>query len=211
MEQKLIVFDLDGTLTPTSTWYALNMRLGITPEEDTELFERYLKETMSYAEWMRELMELYRKNSPVTKSEIVAFAEHIELRPDAQQTIDAVKAKGYTPAIISGSVDIIISTIAQKLGIEIWFAKTNAVFNEKDELVNIETNGDGERDEKLRQLETYCQAHGLDIKEVLCVEDGGNGLELFKHAKGILFGDNPELVSLAWKQVTTLSEIINVI
>ncbi len=205
--QKVIFFDLDGTLTPQPTWLALNMKLGISIEEDKDLFEKYLKEKLAYRDWIDALMLLYKRNSLITKDELVALAQDVVLRPDAQGVVNDAKAKGYTVAIISGSIDSIVATIAQKLGIDIWFSKSTVVFNENNEFINIETMVGDERDGKLKLVGDFCEKHGVDIKEIICVEDGGNGLELFKHAKGILLGDNKELAPYAWKQVESLSEI----
>ncbi len=205
--QKVIFFDLDGTLTSQSTWLLLNQRLGITAEEDRKLFQDYLENKFDYKEWMKALVDSYKSKTLVTKNDLITFAQGIELRPESQPVIDDAKAKGYTVAIISGALDIIVSIIAQKLGVDVWFAKTKAVFNEQGEFVDMETTTEGERDGKLHLVEAYCTANSIDIKEVVCVEDGGNGLELFKHAKGILLGDNAELKPFVWKQVENLSEI----
>lgn len=209
--QKTIFFDLDGTLTPQSTWFLLNQRLGITAEEDHQLFLDYIHEKFAYKDWMDALMKLYKRGPLVSKEELIAFAQNIELRPEAQMVINVAKEKGYTVAIISGSVDIIVETVAKKLDIETWFAKTAAVFDDSNNLIDVSTHGDGERDEKFHILQTYCVEHTLDISEVICVEDGGNGLELFKHAKGILLGDNKELAPLAWKQIQSLSEVVDIL
>lgn len=209
--QKLICFDLDGTLTPGSTWALLNARLGITKEEDSKLFEEYLKEKFDYRGWMDALVALYKARTTVTKQDLLQFAETIELRPEALSAISNAKEKGYTVAIISGSIDLIVEHIATTLGVEVWFAKTQAVWSEHNELIGLATTQDGERDEKLHQLESYCAAHSLALADVICVEDGGNGLELFKHCKGILLGDNKELIPFTWKRVENLSEVNNLI
>ena len=209
--QKVIFFDLDGTLTPDSTWFFLNQRLGITAEEDHALFQDYLENKTDYRGWMAALVSMYKSKTLVTKDGLITFAQGIELRPESQSAINDAKSKGYTVAIISGALDIVVSTIAEKLGIDTWFAKTTAVFNESGEFVDMETTTEGERDGKLHLVEAYCVANGIDIKEVICVEDGGNGLELFKHAKGILLGGNAELKPFAWKQVENLSEIVSII
>lgn len=208
---KTIFFDLDGTLTPESTWFLLNQRLGITPEEDRALFEKYLHEKLAYTEWMDALMELYKRGALLSKHELIAFAETIPLRPEAKGVIDSVKERGYIVVLISGSLDTIVSTVAQKLGIAIWYAKTSAIFDGEDRFVDVVTHGDGERDEKFRILQEYCTQNNLNIQEVICVEDGGNGLELFKHAKGVLLGANEELKPFAWKQIENLSEITELI
>jgi HAD superfamily phosphoserine phosphatase-like hydrolase len=209
--QKTIFFDLDGTLTPHSTWYELNLLLGITPDEDKMLFEKYLAGGVDYRGWMSALMELYRRGPKLHRDKIVEFAQTLPLRPDAQTVVHAAKEKGYTVLLVSGAVDIVTQTVAQRLGIDTWFAKTAVVYDPDGYVVDLKTSIEGERDGKLHFLESYCNEKGIDPREVYCVGDGGNDLELFKHAKGILLGNNEELKPFAWKEVENLEEIDSII
>jgi phosphoserine phosphatase len=206
MDKKLIFIDLDGTLSPTSTWYELNIRLGITPEEDAELFDKYVKGNLSYAEWNRELVRLYKSKTPVSKEEILSFTDSIELRPDAVSTVQALREKGYRVVILSGSVDLIVQVIARKVTADDWRSASKFVFDENNLLENVTDMGDEAPAKKLLADE-YVAANGYVLADTYAVEDGGNGVELFKYAKGILLGDNEKLKPLAWKQVQSLSEI----
>ena len=208
--QQTIFFDLDGTLTPQSTWYVFNLRLGITPDEDKNLFEKYLKETLSYREWNRALVELYRSRTAVSREDIVALANDIELRDDAKNVISTLKERGYDIVLLSGSVDSVVEQIAKRLDIQEWYATSRLVFDEKNQLVDIIASGD-EAPAKEKLAETYCTKKTISMTHTYSVEDGGNGLELFKRTKGILLGDNALLKPFAWKQVATLSEILDIL
>lgn len=204
--QKLILIDLDGTLTPESTWLALNLKLGITLEKDKVLFERYLQNDLLYKDWITELIRLYKEHEPVSREAIVSLAETIELREDALATVRAIKEKGYHTVLISGSVDVIVETIAKKLGFDEWFACSKLVFDENDTLIDIVSNGD-EGLAKAALAKKYCNEHEFILENAFVVEDGGNGKWLFEIAKGILLGSNEKLKPLAWKVVNNLSEI----
>ena len=206
MPKKIICFDLDGTLTPYSTWEAFNKRLGITEEDDQRLFTLYKEGNLEYQDWITELVRLYKKNSAVIKKDIEAVAASIEVRSDAQQAIDDAKAKGYHVIILSGGIDVIVATMAHRLGIAEWFTPNKAVFNDSDELINIEESGH-ERDALVVLLKEFCLKNNYKVSEVITVADGGNDTELFKTTKGVLLGDNKELLSLAWKHIETLSEL----
>jgi HAD superfamily phosphoserine phosphatase-like hydrolase len=208
--QKVIFFDLDGTLTPDSTWLLLNQKLGITPEEDKALFEQYLTDTFAYNDWIKELVALYQSRTPVTRREIIELAETTHLRPDAVATVLALREKGYRVILLSGSVDGIVGTIATALGIDEWFACSTLVFDENDMLVGIESMGD-EAPAKLAIVQSYIATNSIDIENCFAIDDGGNGIELFKVMKGILLGGNEKLKPLAWKQVETLSEISTIL
>ncbi len=204
--QKLIFIDLDGTLTPESTWFVLNLKLGITPEEDKALFERYLQNDLLYKDWINELVRLYKEHEPVSREAIVSLADTIELRADALTTVQAIKEKGYHIVLISGSVDIIVEAIANKLGFDNWLVCSKLVFDESEILVDIVSNGD-EGLVKANLAKKYCNEHNFSLENAFVVGDGGNEKELFQIAKGILLGSNEKLKPLAWKVVDNLSEI----
>jgi len=206
MNKKLLCFDLDGTLTQYSTWEAFNVLLGITPQEDLDLFNLYKEGNLEYNDWIMELVKMYKENSVVTKSDIEAVAEDIALRPEAQNAVDDAKAKGYHIILLSGALDVMARNIAARLGIGEWFAANKIVFNSQDEMVDIE-HSDHERDAKLLLLKEFCLKNDYELAEVIAVGDGGNDSEIFKVTKGVLLGSNKELAPLAWKQIDNLSEL----
>lgn len=208
--QKVIFFDLDGTLTPGSTWLLLNQRLGITPEEDKYLFEQYLDQKLEYNNWTKELFRIHQSRGQVTKNELVSFIETIELRPDALSTIQTLQSKGYTVVLVSGSVDLIVEEMAKRLGIVEWLACSQLAFDEKGTLSDIISTGD-EADSKLGLVLNYLSHHNLSPADAVAVGDGGNEWELFKVMKGVLLGANEKLKPLAWKQVENLSEIVTIL
>jgi HAD superfamily phosphoserine phosphatase-like hydrolase len=206
--KKLLCFDLDGTLTPHSTWEVFNTCLGISQEDDYRLFTQYKEGNLDYKDWIQELLQLYKKNVPVTKETIESAAAGMEIRPGAQQAIDAAKAKGYHVVILSGAINTMTEVFAKKLTVDDWYAVNQAVFNDTNELIDITDSGH-ERDAKLTALKRYCEKHNYVLSEVIAVGDGGNDLEIFKFVKGILLCDNVSLMPLAWKHITTLSELNN--
>lgn len=208
--QKVIFFDLDGTLTPQSTWLLLNQKLGITPEEDKQLFDQYLAHTLQYNDWTKKLFEIHHSRGSITRDEIIAFVQTIEVRPDALDTITALKSKEYKLVLISGSVDVIVSEMAKRLGIDEWLACSQLAFDETGILSDIISTGD-EADSKLGLALNYLSHNALTTDDAIAIGDGGNEWELFKAMKGILLGTNEKLKALAWKQVQTLSEIKDII
>ena len=208
--QKVIFFDLDGTLTPQFTWYDFNLLLGITPEEDTKLFDQYVKGELKYTDWIAEVIRIHKSRASVTKEEIVAFAGSLPLRDDAQEIIKLLQQKGYVIILISGSVDVVVETIAKRLGIQDWLACSTLVFDDQNLLTNITSIGD-ESDAKLSLVKKYLEAKNIGLENCISIGDGGNELENFKVMKGILFGNNQTLAPFAWKQVETLSEIKNLL
>lgn len=53
---------------------------------------------------------------------------------------------------------------------------------------------------------------GIELTEnTISIGDGGNEKELFELTKGILIGNNQTLLPLAWKQVNTLTEAVDLL
>lgn len=204
--EKLIVFDLDGTLIEGTSWAEFNQSLGLTEAEDLYLFEEYKKGMISYAKWASEIVAIYHKYTPIHKEVIEALTYLLPLKSGAIELIHYAKQKGYTPLLLSGSVDTIVRKYAELLGIEYVYATNELVFSDEGYLEDIISMGD-EAPAKAALLEAFCEKHGVDIGEVICVGDGGNNVELFKLAKGIQIGGHEALAEVAWKQVEGLEEI----
>lgn len=205
-QKKLICFDLDGTLTRVSSWETFNTMLGISPEEDKRLFDLYIGGHHTYKEWIVEIMNQYSQNDKVTRQQIEELANNLSLREGAEELISFAKNKGYQVIIVSGSIDVVTKVIAAKLNVREYFSTNKAIFNKDDEFIEIETMGD-ERESKLLLLREYCLKNGIDIEDVIAVGDGGNDKEIFVNAKGVLLEENKELNNLAWRKVTDLLEI----
>ena len=207
MEKKLITFDLDGTLTTSSSWQKFNELLGITAEEDQKLFELYIGGELKYADWIGAIASVYRERGrKVTEADVEALAQSIELRPGAREAIDAAANKGYKVIIVSGAIDTIARTIGKHLGVTTVFSTNEAVYDDNGVLIDLDLMGD-ERISKFAMLEAYASEHSFDLKDVVAVGDGGNDIDIFERTKGIQIGNNEELAKVAWKTVTSLSEV----
>lgn len=204
--KKVLVLDLDGTLIKGTSWAEFNQSLGLTESEDQHLFEEYKKGVLSYIKWIDEIVTIYHKYSPVHREVVEALGFLFPLREGAEDLIRVAKEKGYTPVLLSGAVDVIVKGFAERFGIEYVFSTNELVFDEDGYLESIITMGD-EAPAKAAILQAFCEKHDVNIKDVLCVGDGGNNVEIFKLAKGIQLGTHEELAKVAWKQVGGLEEI----
>jgi HAD superfamily phosphoserine phosphatase-like hydrolase len=204
--EKVICFDLDGTLIEGTSWAEFNQSLGLTEEEDAHLFEEYKKGLISYTTWIDEIMTIYHKYNPVHKEVIEALSILFPSRNGAEALIADAKEKGYTPVLLSGGVDAMVQKCAERFGIEHVFSTNELVFDEEGYLESIVSMGD-EAPAKVALLELFCEKHGVAMKEIICVGDGENDVELFKVTKGIQIGKHQALAEVAWKQVEELEEI----
>lgn len=205
--KKLIFFDFDGTLTESSSWYLFNTYFGMTKEEDSSLFERYLKNGFNYREWMEQIIHILKDRGLCTEEKVREFSETIQTREGARDLIQACKDAGYMTVVISGGIKQVVEPITQNLGADKTYTTAEIIFNQTGLLENIIDQSD-ERHAKLKAFEEICLEFGVDPEDTLAVGDGGNDLEIFKRTKkGIQIGDYEPLKEFAWKRVENLSEI----
>ena len=207
---KLIVFDLNKTLIKENSWYDLNLALGITPEEDEKMLNQYLSSELSYADWMKKLLDLYKQRGQDTSlqniSRILHNYKYMESAPDI---ILYLKEKGYKIALISGAMDILVEHVAKDLGLEPSMAVANnaLIFSEGGaELIDIKTLDDDPK-AKLDMLMRFCYNLKIDPTQCACIGDGDNDIELFKKTShGITFKDS-KISKIAWRTIDNLLDL----
>lgn len=206
---KLICFDMDDTLIHQNSWYKLNLALGVTHEEDTQMYNAYATGELSYENWTKSLFALYQKHGKANKAYIKNILSDFIINPEAYEVINYLKGKGYNLAIISGSFDILVDLVANELGILNQKGNTSLIYDENGILIDIKTYGD-EGSAKLRHLKQICENIGVSVTECACVGDGANDLEMFKATGyGVTFPDSP-IKDSAWKTINSLKGLTKI-
>ena len=205
---KLVCFDMDDTLINQNSWYKLNVALGVTAAEDQGMYDSYGKGDLSYSDWLDKLVELYQKRGLANRKNVTAALSEYAFKDGAEDLLHHLQTKHYQLALISGSFNILVDSVADALGIIHRKANTTISFDKADNLLEVNSEGD-ELHAKLRHLEIFCKELNIDITECVCIGDGANDVEMFKRTgKGITFLDAPDHVKdVAWKVVSGLSEI----
>lgn len=203
---------MDGTLISQNSWYKLNLALGITAEEDQEMYDAYGRGDLSYSDWMTKLSSLYKERGLATKEVIYSSLAEFDLKDGVKDLFLDLQEKKYELVIISGSFDILVQKVAETLNVKHYKANTELEFTNNGYLQNIVSAGD-ELHEKLRHLEIFCEKLKIPINQCVCIGDGANDFELFKKTqKGITFTDAPKyLKKEAWHVVNNLSDIKNLL
>jgi len=207
-DTKLVCFDVDDTLISQNSWYVLNLALGMTPEEDLEMYEAYGRGDLSYDDWTAKLSALYRERGLATRENVTAALSTFKFKEGAEDLVRDLQSKGYEIALVSGSFDTLTRELAQHLGVKYAKGNTTLRFSDTGEFLDIESGGD-EIQAKVGHLENFCNELGIKIEQCVCIGDGANDVEMFKKTgKGITFTDAPEHVqAAAWKTVAQLSDI----
>ncbi|MDP3974664.1 MAG: HAD-IB family phosphatase [bacterium] len=205
---KVIIFDIDGTLIDGISWLKMTESLGADVQIHKKIFEELKNEKISYPESKSQLINLWLSTNHANKQNLLYIFNSWNLKIDAKEIINYLKSK-YEVILISGSLDLYVKTIAKKLNIKTWYANTTIFWDKNNKIYdfNYEEN---QAKKKLEQLNQFLYKSGYKKENCLIIGDGDSDLILFKELSyGIAINKKPflELEKLAWKKITNLSEI----
>jgi phosphoserine phosphatase len=203
---RLICFDLNGTLIRENSWLNLNLAMGVTPEEDLDLLNRYREGKLSYQEGLDKLLPLYKRGGKFRKDIISQALFQYTYCDGAKEIVSYLQKKNYHTAILSGSFDILVEKVARELHIPLWAANNRFVFDEKGEGLSIECAGNDDvfKREKLLEMTNTVP---ITPAECACVGDSENDRELFLlTGRGIALRGSP-VEKDAWKVITKLDDL----
>jgi len=185
MAVRLVVFDVDGTLTRhNSIWWRLHQVFG-SEKQGKEYYDQFFSGKITYRQWADLDAALWRGKS---LKEIEQIVQSTELVPGAQQTIEALKANGMKVAILSGGVDLLANDVARRLGID--YVLTNHLLHRDGVLTGeVEVNvGWGAKVEEIGQIVDHF---GTTLRETCFVGDGKNDISVFS-VVGLSIAFRPE-------------------
>ncbi len=185
MPIRLVVFDLDGTLTThASSWWRLHEVFG-TNEEGQEYYDRYFAGEINYQQWADLDAGLW-KGKPL--AEVERIADETQLVPGARETIQELKRNSIDVAVLSGGIDLLANRIAERLAID--YVMVNKIHHEDGNLtgeVDVIVGWGG----KAEELKQVFNDFGVAPKETAFVGDGKNDISAFS-VVGLSIAFNPE-------------------
>jgi len=171
---KLVVFDLDGTLTPAkSIWEHIHRVLG-TWENYAEDFQRlFLDGSISYQEFCERDAMVWKGMS---LSDLRRVTDSVPYQRGARQLTAYLRGKGLKLAVISSGLSILTRRIEEELRLD--FAVANDLLQERGILtgkvrVNVPHNGKGYWMKKLMGR--------LEVRrdETMAIGDSQGDLDMF--------------------------------
>lgn len=174
MRIKLVVFDVDGTLTRhNSIWWRLHEVFG-TEKKGKAFYDQFFAGKITYDQWAHYDASLWRGKS---LKEVTRVVRETELVPGAEETVRALKNAGISVAILSGGVDLLADDVAQRVGID--YVLTNKLRHSRGRLTGeVEVHvGWGEKVQEISQIVDHF---GVSLDETVFVGDGWNDVSVFK-------------------------------
>lgn len=184
---KILVFDIDDTLTTSNSWERLNAAAGLTAEEDYALYSGFMRGDFDYDTWTKRLETLYRERGVLTREIANAALLKFELREGVVDTIKHYKDRGHTIMLLSGGFKIMAEAVGQLINADTVIALSDLAFDVNGQFDHFVSEGE-EGQAKLKRLEAYCASHNILVTDCICVGDSMNDVPLFvASGQGVTF------------------------
>ncbi|TFH06641.1 MAG: HAD family hydrolase [Candidatus Thorarchaeota archaeon] len=185
MDIRLVVFDVDGTLTQhSSVWWRLHELFGTT-KEGRQYFDQYFAGEINYEQWADYDAALWT-GEPV--SQIMEIVSATNLVPGVCETVATLRDYGIKTAILSGGLDIMADDIARRASIE--YVLTNKLGIKDGVLTGTVENIIGWA-EKAEHIHTILDHFDISLEETAFVGDGRNDMSVLS-VVGLSIAFNPE-------------------
>jgi phosphoserine phosphatase len=182
---KLVVFDVDGTLTKhSSIWWRIHELFGTTVEGKM-YYDQYFAGEISYDQWADYDAALWKDKPVEIVMETVRAAK---LVPGAVETISILKENSIETAILSGGLDIMADDIGRRLSID--YVLTNKLHQRNGLLTGTVDNlvAWGGKAKEISKINDYF---GVTLEDTAFVGDGRNDVSVF-NVVGLSIAFNPE-------------------
>ncbi len=205
---KTVILDIDGTLSTEVSWLQLTQSLGASREEHIQIFERFTKNEIDYPTAKTILIDLWKSTGKANRESMTQIFYSWKLKDDALDVVEYLKTK-YKVCLMSGSVDLYVRVVAEKLSVSDWYANTELVFDENDNLIDFNYFRN-QAEKKLQHLDEYLTKNNLSKEACVIIGNGDSDIALFKELPyGIAVETDlhEEVRMLANRTIANLSEI----
>jgi phosphoserine phosphatase len=185
LDIRLVVFDVDGTLTKhSSVWWRLHEHFGTTVEGKL-YYDQYFAGEINYDQWADLDAGLWKGK---TLDEVMEVVHATRLAPGAKETIQTLQNHDMKTAILSGGLDIMANDIGRRVGID--YVLTNRLYHQNGVLTGEVENlvAWGGKSEVISQINNHFD---IPLRETAFVGDGRNDMSVFKIV-GFSIAYNPE-------------------
>jgi len=197
---KAVIFDVDGVLTCIdSIWRFIHERVG-TIREARKNAEKYYAGEITYEEWAKLDVELWKG---LKYEKLISIVNEVPLREGAKEVVEKLKDLKIVTVAISAGLSLITNRIAEELGMDYAFSNDIVV---KDGVVTGEVIVNVKANNKDEIMKTFCRLTGIRPNECIVVGDSMVDIPMFKIA-GLSIAFNPTKEEISERaHVTVFSE-----
>ncbi len=175
---KLVVFDLDGTLTrERSIWEYIHKELGKWYGFAEDYQKQFLAGRISYQRFCELDAEVWKG---MRVEEVAKIAQRVAFYAGADELIQYIKSKGLKTALVSSGLSVLSNWVHRKYGFD--YSVSNDLLHDQGILtgkVNIQVHFDQKAKWVRRILETFR----IRADEMIAIGDSPGDLEMFQLAR----------------------------
>ncbi|MEW6377123.1 MAG: HAD family phosphatase [Thermodesulfobacteriota bacterium] len=172
---KLVIFDLDGTLTrERSIWEYIHKQLGKWYGFAEEYQTQFLAGKISYEEFCERDAQVWKGMSVV---EITKTVETVPFHPGVDELVNYLKQKGLKLSMVSSGLSILTSWVHQRYGFD--YSVSNDLLHENGVLtgkVKIQVY----YDKKAEWVKKILKQFRVKPKEVIAIGDSKGDIDMFQ-------------------------------
>ncbi|NVM02838.1 MAG: HAD-IB family phosphatase [Candidatus Helarchaeota archaeon] len=186
MEFKLIIFDVDGTLTKeNNSWKLIHTSLNVFEQAKTHR-ELFFNKGISYQKWADLDVGLWKN---VHVSRIEKILNKVPLIEGISETLSILKKKDLKTSLLSSGISIFADKLKERFGFDYSIAN-KVIINEKGYLTgevicNVAYNN------KDKAINGLLKKLNITFQECIAVGDNENDVNLFKKV-GLSIALNPQ-------------------
>jgi len=172
---KLVVFDLDGTLTrERSIWEYIHIRLGKWYGFAEKYQKQFLAGRISYEEFCERDAQVWKG---MKVQELLEMVKTVPFHPGADELIAYFKQKGLKLSVVSSGLSILSNWVHQKYGFD--YSISNDLLHENGVLtgkVKIQVY----YDKKAEWVKKILEQFDVRPEEVIAIGDSAGDVDMFQ-------------------------------
>jgi phosphoserine phosphatase len=174
---KLVVFDLDGTLTAErSIWEYIHVRLGKWYGYAEEYQRQFLQGKISYRQFC-ELDAHVWKGMRV--DELRDIVQTVPFNPGVDELTSLLRDLGLKLTLISSGLDVLSEWVEEKYGFD--YGVSNRLLHE-DGILSGEVEIKVHYDRKAEWVRNIMDMFGVRSDEIIAIGDSAGDMEMFEKA-----------------------------
>ncbi len=203
-----VIIDIDNTFAEDISWQKITLGLRASADTFNDIIDRNKRGFLPEHEVKRQILQLWRNTGNANWNYMEIMFKFWKLKTDSIE-MSHYLTLSYRVCIISGSLDMYAKTVAEKLQIDDWYANTQLVWDKDGKLTDYVFFPD-KAAKKLEQFRDYAGKNNIDKTRCAVIGSKESDITLFKEIKFPILVTSeplPELEALAFKKVSNLSEI----
>ncbi len=174
---KLVVFDLDGTLTAErSIWEYIHVKLGKWYGYAEDYQRRFLQGKISYRQFCELDAQVWRGMRVDQLRDIVRT---VPFNPGADELTSLLKDLGLKLTLISSGLDVLSEWVEEKYGFD--YGVSNRLLHE-DGILSGEVEIKVRYDRKAEWVRNIMDMFGVRSDEIIAIGDSAGDMEMFEMA-----------------------------